>query len=173
MTEPLIIMFSGVENSGKSTLSKVMSEILGWELIPEMSRQDVEVLRVEETPSTLIKLHHLQEAMALEAYEKATEGVLCDTGALELEMWSRGKFNEEIELETTLPISLIILCETIPIWEVDPIRQIPLFEDRKALEAVFYKAHKSSNIPFIVLPPVSLEDRIALVMQEISSISND
>ena len=166
-------MFSGVENSGKSTLAKSISEILGWELIPEMCRHNDEVLRVEETPEILSSLHKLQEDMAIQASKRAEEGVICDTGGLELEMWSKIKFNEVLNLKSVLKIDFCFFCETLPVWEEDPIRQMPKFKDRKQYEALFYEAHILKGTPFAVLPPVSLDGRIELVLSKLKDLQNE
>ena len=166
-------MFSGVENSGKSTLTQSVSEILGWTLIPEMCRQNDEVLRVEETPQTLSDLHSIQEEMALEAINHAEDGIICDTGGLELEMWSKIKFNVVLNLESSVKIDFCFFCETLPVWEEDPIRQMPKFKDRKQYETLFYEAHCLKGTPFAVLPPVSLDERIEMVLSELKSMINE
>ena len=55
-TKPLRIVLTGVENSGKSTLIKPLSERFNWPYILELCRTNEDVLKGEETFKTMMEI---------------------------------------------------------------------------------------------------------------------
>ena len=172
MIKKLRIVFSGIENSGKSTLSRAIASELGFEFIEEQCRYNKSVIEGVETPETLIKINTLQEYMALESMTGAINGVVCDTSSMELRMWSKVKFDKDIECPIEVPIDLNFLCQTLENFEADPLRQMPDFEDRVEHEREFLEFIKSEGIKVKLLPPAPLEERKKQVIGQIKKLIN-
>ena len=62
MIKKLRIVFSGIENSGKSTLSRAVASELGFEFIEEQCRYNKAVIEGVETTDTLISLQILRHS---------------------------------------------------------------------------------------------------------------
>ena len=53
---PRRVVITGVENAGKSTLARHLSDALGWPLVPEAARTDDAVKENRTTPDDLQRL---------------------------------------------------------------------------------------------------------------------
>jgi nicotinamide riboside kinase len=170
MTKPLKIVLTGVENSGKSTLSTVLAKSLKWPLIPELCREDEDVIEGADDQTTLEKLHLLQEKTVNAVLSDGnTRGVICDTGGLVLEIWSEYKYKTAIKnvQQSQHDVDLYILCKTLPVWEEDPMRFLPEYSDRVNQEKIFVKKLKDRNLPYFYLEVASVEDRLKKVITEL------
>ena len=67
MIKKLRIVFSGIENSGKTTLAKAVAAELGFEFIEEQCRYNKDVIEGVETAETLKIINSLQESMVAES----------------------------------------------------------------------------------------------------------
>ena len=172
MIKKLRIVFSGIENSGKSTLSRAVASELGFEFIEEQCRYNKAVIEGVETIDTLIEINSLQESMALESMSGSVNGVVCDTSSMELKMWSRVKFGCDIECPIEVPIDLNFLCQTLEYFEEDPLRQMPDYADRVEHEIEFLEFLKSENIRVKILKPSTLEERKKYVITQIKKLIN-
>lgn len=170
MTKPLKIVLTGVENSGKSTLSTVLAKSLNWPLISELCRDDQDVLDGTDDHATLEALQLLQgKTMNAFLTDGTARGVICDTGGLVLEIWSEYKYKKGIKnvFESQRDVDLYVMCETLPVWEEDPMRFLPEYFDRVNHEKVFLKKLKDRNLPYYYLEVASVEDRLKKVMTEL------
>ena len=172
MIKKLRIVFSGIENSGKTTLAKAVAEELGYEFIEEQCRYNKDVIKGIETAETLKSIHLLQESMATESMQNTVNGVVCDTAHIELRMWSRVKFGHDIEIEPEETIDQIFLCQTIEKFEEDPLRQLPDYLDRVEYEKSFTEFLDSESVSYTVLPPADLDERKKTVMDRLKRILN-
>ena len=135
------VVVTGVECSGKTTLSKNLANHLGWAWIPEHARTHPDVLADQVSESTFEELHESQSnaaAMAKSEYP----GVICDTGDLVLRIWSEAKLDFSWHPVTPPDprVDFHILCPALSSWEEDPLRTLPRFEDRLMLEQK-YREH--------------------------------
>jgi len=170
MTKPLKIVLTGVENSGKSTLSTVLAKSLNWPLISELCRGNEDVIDGSDDLATLEALHLLQGKTVNAILSDGTaRGVICDTGGLVLEIWSEYKYKTGIKniSQSQHEVDLYILCETLPVWEEDPMRFLPEYSDRVNHEKIFLKKLKERNLPYFHLEVASVEDRLKKVITEI------
>ena len=172
MIKKLRIVFSGIENSGKSTLSRAIASELGFEFIEEQCRYNKAVIEGVETPETLIEINSLQESMALESMNGSVNGVVCDTSSMELRMWSKIKFECDINCPIEVPIDLNFLCQTLEDFEEDPLRQMPDYADRVEHELEFIEFLKSEDIKVKILQPSTLEERKKRVISQIKKLIN-
>ena len=160
------IVITGVENSGKTTLGKELAKRLGLPFIPEMCRENQDVLKGTETPSTLIELNKLQETLAQDILS-SNDLVICDTAGVELEIWSKSKFKEEIKCEAIVPVDIYFFCNTLPIWEEDPIRALPKHEDRKQHELLFIEKYREMGKDLIMVPTLTIDKRVEFVVGQL------
>ena len=80
------VVVTGVECSGKTTLSKQLAAHLGWAWVPEHARTHNDVLSGNVSESTFDALHESQTDAAAQA-QATHHGVICDTGDLVLRLW--------------------------------------------------------------------------------------
>ena len=172
MIKKLRIVFSGIENSGKTTLAKAIAAELGYEFIEEQCRYNKDVIEGVETSETLKSIHSLQESMAAESMQGAVNGVVCDTAHMELRMWSRVKFGLDIEIEPEKTIDQIFLCQTLEEFEEDPLRQLPDYLDRVEYEKEFTEFLDREGVRYKVLPPADLDERKKIVVARVKRLLN-
>ena len=172
MIKKLRIVFSGIENSGKTTLAKAVAAELGYEFIEEQCRYNKDVIEGVETAETLKIINSLQESMVAESMQGAVNGVVCDTAHMELRMWSRVKFGLDIKIEQEEPIDQIFLCQTLEEFEEDPLRQLPDYLDRVKYEKEFTEFLDSEGIKYKVLPPADLDERKKTVVARVKRLLN-
>ncbi|MBL6619356.1 MAG: AAA family ATPase, partial [Flavobacteriales bacterium] len=91
-----IIVLTGVENAGKTTLTKMLSEELTWPWIPEFARTDERVVNQATEHQDLQRLHDAFRRSLDENRDNGTDHLICDTGALVLDMWSRTVFHRPL-----------------------------------------------------------------------------
>ena len=172
MSKKLRIIFSGIENSGKTTLATTLAKILGYELIEEQCRFHFDVVKGKETSKTLLVLHSIQENLFDAAWTSSARGVICDTSGVELEVWAKIKFGEEISCDFDLDYSLYFFCHTIKDWEEDPLRGMQNYNNRLKHQEYFESCLRKKNIPYIELQDSSLEERLTVVVEEINAFLN-
>ena len=166
------IVITGVENSGKSTLIKPLAEKFNWPFILELSRDNKEVLNNEETFETLLSLHKLEETRVQELMSTTqAQGIFCDTAGLVLDLWSEAVFGKKVTTEqSTTHIDLYLLCETVELWEDDPIRLIPNYKERVEKNKEFRVRLESKKSPYIFIPIMPLNERVAFAEKEIKKL---
>ena len=173
--KPLRIVLTGVENSGKSTLIKPLSERFNWPYILELCRENAEVLHGEETFKTLQELHKLNENEVAKLLSHThAKGIFCDTGILALDVWSELVFGKEvsgdnIQSNSDAEVNLYLLCETVKEWEPDPIRLCPDYNKRVEVNKLFLEKLKKRGLAYVFVPILPLEQRVAFIEQEIRS----
>lgn len=145
------IAVTGVESTGKTTLTEALSTRLGGLAVLECARYDAEVIAGRATLATLERLAKEQaaacEAAAQEAAMTGATCVLSDTDALVLRLWGEHAFDQApagLERLETWPDLTLLCAPTIP-WEADPLRSMPRLEDRMALHTAY--AESAASLP--------------------------
>ena len=159
------VVVTGVECSGKTTLSTMLAKHLGWAWVPEAARTHPDVLSGTVTHGTFDDLHDVQTQMAADA-RTTNSGVICDTGELVLRLWAETTmvFSWHPLLPPEPRVDLHILCPCLDDWEEDPLRTLPNLEDRLALETQ-YRAHLTLR-PHLVAEGDTPEDRLASILTQ-------
>ena len=162
---PRRVVITGVENAGKSTLARHLSDALGWPLVPEAARTDDAVTEGRTTPDDLQRL--LEGVRSALNVQKDT---LFDTGPIVLDLWARTVWNHALEgVEAAQNhVDLFLLFDTLPEWEPDPLRSLPRWEDRQALEAQYVQALDRSGRPWARVPVAPVADRVEWACQAIA-----
>ena len=162
---PRRVIITGVENAGKSTLARHLSDALGWPLVPEAARSETTVKEGLTTPGDLQRL--LDEFRSALDVQRDT---LFDTGPIVLDLWARTVWDHPLQgVEAAQHnVDLFLLCDTLPEWEPDPLRSLPRWEDRQALEAQYVKALERSRRPWSRLPVAPVAERVEWARQAIA-----
>lgn len=173
-TKPLRIVLTGVENSGKSTLIKPLAERFNWPYILELCRKNDEVLSGEETFNTLEELHKLNEEQVVELLSNTdAKGIFCDTGILDLDVWSELVFGKRVSVNnkdvSDSDVDLYLLCETVKEWEPDPIRLLPDYNKRVEVNELFRKKLESRGLEYVFVPILPIENRLDFIEKEMKS----
>ena len=143
LSRPLRIVITGVESTGKSTLSKRLAQHFNFPLAAEIARSDVQVAQGHLAISDLNRLVIEQQTAAMDAYKYALKtearGMISDTGGLVLEMWGMEVFKQRPEGCVSLQswFDLHLLCTPEIPWEPDALRSLPHLEDRVRLNQVY------------------------------------
>ncbi len=157
-----IVILTGVENAGKTTLAQGLATALHWDLMPEAARSD---RKVRDGTVNGEHLQHMLEGFSQRLSKLLTHaqnGIVCDTGGLVLDIWARHAFGEELTgVKTVMQrADLHMLCHTLPDWEPDPLRTLPLHADRLALEASYRERLNQGGIAFCELAPMGQHERL-------------
>lgn len=159
---PPILVLTGVENSGKTTLSKALSEALGWPCVLEAARQDETVIQGTTRVVDLERLlgHHMQSVAHLSA--QVPPGLVCDTGPLVLDRWCSEMTGHSLQgaLEAQKRVDLYLLCQTLTTWEPDPLRSLPLRKDRLEHQERYINHLDAHQLPWAFVPELPLPERL-------------
>ena len=157
-----VVILTGVENAGKTTLSEGLAAALQWDLIPEAARTDKRVLEGNADQTHLQQMLEQFNHSLVKLLSTAEKGILCDTGGLVLDMWSQHAFGKGLEgAEFAMKqAQLHLLCQTLPRWEPDPLRNMPVYADRVNLEGAYRKRLIRMELPFSELPPEEPSGRL-------------
>lgn len=162
LSSPLVVVVTGVENAGKTTLCASAAGIQGWDMISEAARRDP---AVTEGRTQWKDLQRLQDAFieAVQEHTAQTDSpvLLCDTGGLVLDMWAREVFGQGLERteEAMALADLHLLCHTLPEWHPDPLRTLPNHLERLDLHERYRAQLERSGHPFIEIPVTSTAAR--------------
>jgi len=140
------IVFTGPESSGKTTLSKHLSEILeiGW--VPEYARQFLHDLGRPYQKEDLVSIAQGQLALEEALIQETSPYLICDTDLLTIKIWSEYKYGDcdarILELIENRHYDMYFLCSPDIPWVDDPLRESP--QDRSDL----YDLYKSALIDY-------------------------
>lgn len=159
MTQLLIT--TGPESSGKTTLATALSAALRAPLVTEAARDYLEA-RCAEQPdfqyeqSDILAIARLQHAREREALRDAPPLIVCDTDLLVLIVWSEVKYGQadpaivrlfESALATTSRTYL--LCHHGIPWQPDPLREHP--HERDMLFARYLAALRQRGLDYRIV----------------------
>lgn len=165
------IIVTGPECSGKTTLSRALSEHFNAPWVPEYARVFLDSLDRPYTEKDMI-------AIALGQYRSAHEFrrfplVISDTGLEVIKIWSEVKYNRCSPLITHLLKSnlpdLYILCDFDIPYQTDPLREHP--NDRGMLYKKYVKQLKQVKVPVLKVSG-SKKERLKKSIKKIQSISS-
>lgn len=168
-----VIVFTGVENAGKTSLSKALAEELDWHWIPEFARTDGTVMNHTTEHQDLQRLHDAFRKSLAASRADGQVNILCDTGALVLDMWSRTVFKKPLPHaeETMRNVDLHLLCHTLTDWEPDPLRTLPRLSDRLALQDEYRQRLLDTGVRFAEISSTTRSDRWTEALHHIRTLA--
>jgi nicotinamide riboside kinase len=164
-----IIVFTGPESCGKSTLAKAISSITDSVLIDEYAREYL-TKKTTYCQEDLFIIAKKQQDL-IDDYKSENKLIICDTDLLTIKIWSEYKYgNCDSWIIDTLkknPPSLYILCKPDFPWEEDIMRENP--NDRDELYAIYLNKIKALKVPFIEVGG-SVKERTKVVLDSIKKL---
>jgi NadR type nicotinamide-nucleotide adenylyltransferase len=161
-TSVLKVVLFGPESSGKTTLSRQLSEYYQAPWVPEYAREFLQ-LKYDSTKEActyedLIFIAQGQIRLENEAVKKAklmgSDLIICDTDLLETSVYSAVYFDGKIDpvlqeavANNTYDLYLLTYIDTP--WEPDDLRDKP--NERKEMFEVFESKLVENSLPFITL----------------------
>ncbi len=153
------ITFTGVESSGKTTLSQRLADATAWPLLPELARTDPAVVADRCTHADLERLLLAQHHQATRCAQHGP--VFCDTGAVVLSIWSEVRFNRPLpraEAIARTPALYLLTAPDLP-WEPDPLRVNPDPAERAELHERYLHRLAAWDLPYVQIRGNALEGR--------------
>lgn len=132
-----ILVTTGPESSGKTTLAQALAQTLAAPLVQEASRDYLQDLYARHpgiiyAPGDLLAIAQLQLQREREALQQGPQHLVCDTDLLVILVWSEVKYgNCDPALLALFETSLqqaprhYLLCDPGIPWEPDPLREHP------------------------------------------------
>ncbi len=135
-----LIVITGPESTGKSTLTNALSEEYSTSFVKEYARQYLENLnRLYELEDVLV----MAKEQLKQEEESLEELVFLDTDLTVYAIWIKEKYNLEIgwinDHLSKATDKIYFLCDLDVQWEEDPLREHPEKADRQRL-FMMYKA---------------------------------
>ena len=155
------IAFTGPESTGKTTLSKLVSETYNGIYIQEFAREYLEKTKGVYQEEDLVHIAEGQFNLNSESNNHTNQLIVSDTDLTVLMVWSLYKYKrihprikQLFELEQ---FDFLFLCDTDVPWEYDPLREHP--NERNEILDLFKRILKENNRNYILLSG-SIEDRL-------------
>ena len=166
----------GPESSGKSTLSRKLSQHYNAPLVPEYAREYLQNLWDTEgkvcRPKDLLPIAEGQMRFENQASQNNKGLIICDTDLLTTKVYSEAYYNNwspkllaKYALENTYDVYLLTYIDTP--WQADDLRDRP--ERREEMFQYFKRALESNNRPFVLLKG-TVEERMQLATQTINQL---
>jgi nicotinamide riboside kinase len=136
-SKPKIIVVTGPECSGKTTLARQLAEKLGEPWVPEYAREYLGNVNRPYVQEDLFEIAKGQMFAISKAELKAENWLVADTGPEVIQIWHRDKFGPEpeelLQIAAAFEPALYLLCKPdIPyvpdLLREDPFRRDELFE---------------------------------------------
>lgn len=168
------ICLFGPESSGKSTLSRKLSQHYNAPLVPEYAREYLQKLWDEEQkicrPKDLLPIAAGQMQLENKASTTQAPLLICDTDLLTTKVYSEAYYESwcpelltKYALKNTYDLYLLTYIDTP--WESDDLRDRP--ERRQEMFDHFKNTLEHNNRPYILLKG-SVEERMQLATKTIN-----
>jgi NadR type nicotinamide-nucleotide adenylyltransferase len=172
----LKICLFGPESSGKSTLSRKLSQHYDAPLVPEYAREYLQNLWNSEQkicrPKDLLPIATGQMKLENNAAKEADKLLICDTDLLTTKVYSEAYYNgwspnalNKYALENTYDLYILTYIDTP--WQKDDLRDRP--EQREQMFAYFKAALERYNRPYI-LAKGTVRERLAIATHHINTL---
>lgn len=170
------ICLFGPESSGKSTLSRKLSQHYNAPLVPEYAREYLQNLWDTQQkicrPKDLLPIAEGQIKLENKATQQIPKLIICDTDLLTTKVYSEAYYNgwcpeilTRFALKNTYDLYLLTYIDTP--WEADDLRDKP--NQREKMFLYFKKALETHKRPYILVKG-SIEERMSLAIQHINKL---
>ncbi len=171
----MIVVFTGPESTGKSTLSQALADHTRWPLFPELARGLLESRTSDHGPRYWPRdlLWLLSQQQDLERNLPEASHCILDTDLLTLLIWWQEKYGPAPEVfqrawQDQAPRHYV-LCEADLPWEADPLRENP--HDRGQLFELYQHELIQRRCSFSVCSGDG-QQRLESVLRQISATTN-
>lgn len=150
---PFKVVITGPECSGKSTLSKQLSEYFEQPWLIEYARTYLSQLQRPYQETDLIEIAKGQVKEEDQLLASGSDLVFLDTSLEVLKVWSEWKYDHcepyITEQLSTRPVDLYLLLSPDMAWEDDPLRENP--HNRGLLFDIYKKEIKALGAPYEII----------------------
>ncbi|RMB59166.1 nicotinate-nucleotide adenylyltransferase [Dokdonia sinensis] len=171
------ICLFGPESSGKSTLSRKLSQHYTAPLVPEYAREYLQDLWEREQkicrPKDLLPIAAGQMKLENQAVQVAKKLIICDTDLLTTKVYSEAYYQgwcppllSKYALENRYDLYLLTYIDTP--WTQDDLRDRP--ERREEMFSYFKAALDDNNRPYVLLKG-GVEERMKMAIQSINNLN--
>jgi len=145
------VCVTGPECTGKSDLSKYLSEHFKTAWVEEYARAYLNKLNHPYQQSDLTKIAHGQLRMEDEWLNESNRVMICDTNLLTIKIWSEFKYGrcdaDIINRMNSRTYDLYLLCNIDLPWVADPQREHP--DKREQLWSIYKNEVIKTGVPFV------------------------
>jgi len=168
---PVIVVMTGPESAGKTTLGKSLAQKYQCPLLEEQARPYLKNLDAEYSVKDILRIGELQkEALELEL-QKDTHLVIMDTWVYVLMIWSKVRFGKIPTIfsdwKNSIAIDLFVLCQPEFSWEPDPLREHP--NNREQLFTLYLDALVHDHANFEIANG-DISNRVTQITERIDSL---
>ena len=148
---PLLVVLTGPESSGKTTLCQLLAAEYGTTWVPEQARGYLTARGGAYVEEDLVQIAKQQLRVQAVRARRAKGYLFADTGMLVLKIWSLVRYGRVAPfIETALherPPAACILCRPDMPWEPDPLREHP--SEREGLYELYRAYLMELHTPFV------------------------
>ncbi len=152
-----VLVLTGPESSGKTTLARQLSHHWGAPLVSEVAR---EYLGGKQSyrRSDLLEIARQQRELEQSHLAQSPDRLICDTDLLVIMIWSEVKYGQcdpwiysafEEDLEEKSASRFYYLCDCNIPWQADPLRENP--DDRGELFDLYLQKLKAYELSYSVV----------------------
>lgn len=149
------IVVIGPESTGKSTLTKGLSEVFGEPWVEEYARQYLQDLQSSYEYKDLLSIAKGQVEREDRKALLAKRFLFCDTDLQVVEVWSDHKFQKThpwiLEQIEQRHYDLYLLTDIDIPWQYDPLREHPDPAMRKYFFDIYQQLLEERNLPFFII----------------------
>lgn len=164
MSKILKIAITGVECSGKTSLTEALANLYNTTWVKEAARDYLNNLQRDYNLTDIDNILHLQ--LAAEKQTVANKLLFCDTDALVCKIWAEYKFGAASNFINncwqTANYGLYLLCDFDIEWEEDPLREISNRSEREKIFFIYKNYLQQFNRNFVIIKG-DLQQRIEQV----------
>lgn len=169
---PEIIVITGAESTGKSTLTEQLANHFNVPFIPEIARDYIEKLDRKYNYSDVEQIARLQVEKMDELKQLDIPYIFCDTWLIITKVWFEVVFGKgpvwiEDEIRKT-KIDLFLLCDTDLPWIADPVRENG-GENRLILQNIYKENIEKFAFSYKVVSGTN-NDRFEIALKHISEL---
>lgn len=152
--KPKIVVITGAESTGKSTLTEQLAKYFGVPFIPEIARSYIENLNRNYSFSDVEQIARLQVAEFKNHKDLHYPYIFIDTWLIITKVWFEFVYNKTpdwiIEEIKKTEIDLFLVCDIDLPWVYDPVRENG-GETRKILHDLYIKNIEDFNFSYRVI----------------------
>ncbi len=153
-SKPKIIVITGAESTGKSTLTEFLANHFGVPFIPEIAREYVENLHRKYTYEDVEIIAKKQVQQLKLAMNSTAPFIFVDTWLIVTKIWFDQVFNKEPDWLANeirkIKIELFLVCDIDLPWVPDPVRENG-GEMRKILHEKYILTIESYNFDYKIV----------------------